>query len=51
MKKNVKDNIITYGLVLVFFAVVQTMLSTGKLSSLFKGLLIPAVSSAALWIF
>ncbi len=41
MKKNVKDNIITYGLVLVFFAVVQTMLSTGKLSSLFKGLLIP----------
>ena len=41
MKKNVKDNIITYGLVFVFFAVVQTMLSTGKLSSLFKGLLIP----------
>lgn len=41
MKKTVKDNIITYGLVFVFFAVVQTMLSTGKLSSLFKGLLIP----------
>lgn len=41
MKKNVKDNIITYGLVFVFFAVVQTMLSTGTLSSLFKGLLIP----------
>lgn len=41
MKKTVKDNIITYGLVFVFFAVVQTMLSTGTLSSLFKGLLIP----------
>lgn len=44
MKKNLKDNIITYGIVLVFFVIVQTMLSTGNLSSLFKGLLIPICS-------
>lgn len=39
--KTTKSNIITYGLVLVIYIVVQTLVSTGNLSSLMQGLLVP----------
>lgn len=41
MNKQLKSNLITYGIIIVFFAVFQTLSSTGNLSSLFKGLLVP----------
>lgn len=41
MSKQFKNNLITYGMIIVFFAVMQTLASTGNLSSLFKGLLVP----------
>lgn len=40
-KKSAKSNLITYGLVLVFYAVMQTLVATGSLKSLYKGLLVP----------
>lgn len=39
--KNLKSNIITYGIVLAAFVIVQIMQSTGSISSLLKGLLVP----------
>ncbi len=39
--KNFKSNLITYGIVIVAFAIAQTLQSTGNLSSLMKGLLVP----------
>lgn len=36
-----RDNFICYGIVLVFFAVVQTMIATGNITSSFKGQLVP----------
>lgn len=36
-----KDYLITYGIVVVAYVVLQTMKSTGNLSSLFSGLLVP----------
>lgn len=41
LKKNTKSNIITYGIVLAAFLLVQIMQSTGSLSSLLSGLLVP----------
>lgn len=42
MKKNrLKNNLITYAIVIVAFAVMQTLQSTGNLSSLMSGLLVP----------
>ena len=40
-KKALKQNIITYGMVIAFWAVIQIMMKTGNLSSLAKGLLVP----------
>lgn len=39
--KNLKDNIITYGIVIVAYIIVQIMISTGNISSLMQGLLVP----------
>lgn len=39
--KNFKSNLITYGIVIVAFVIAQTLQSTGNLSSLMKGLLVP----------
>ena len=39
--KTFKSNLITYGIVIVTFAIVQTLLNAGKISSLIQGLLIP----------
>lgn len=39
--KTFKSNLITYGIVIVVFAIVQTLLNAGKISSLIQGLLIP----------
>ena len=41
MNKTSKNNFITYAMVVVIFAVVQTLSSTGNLSNLLKGLLVP----------
>ena len=41
MNKTSKDNFITYLMVLVIFAVVQTLSATGNLSNLLTGLLVP----------
>ena len=41
MNKTSKNNFITYGMVLVIFAVAQTLSSTGNLSRLLTGLLVP----------
>lgn len=41
MSKTSKNNYINYGIVLVLFAVAQTLSSTGNLSNLLKGLLVP----------
>lgn len=39
--KTTKNNIITYIMVILLFAVMQTLASTGNVSSLLKGLLVP----------
>ena len=39
--KQTKSNMITYGIVLGVFVIVQLLLSTGNLSSLMEGLLVP----------
>lgn len=41
ISKNVKDNIITYGIVIVAYIVIQILISAGSLSSLMQGLLVP----------
>ena len=41
ISKNVKDNIITYGIVIVAYLIIQALISTGSLSSLIQGLLVP----------
>lgn len=38
---NLKSNLITYGIVIVTFIIVQILIGTGSLSSLLKGLLVP----------
>ncbi len=41
MNKNTKNNFITYGMVIIVFAIVQLLLATGHVSSLMGGLLVP----------
>lgn len=41
MNKTTKNNMITYAMVIVIFAVVQALSSTGNLSNLLMGLLVP----------
>ena len=41
MSKTTRSNLITYLMVIVIFAVVQIMVSTGHVSSLLQGLLVP----------
>ena len=41
MNKTTKNNLITYGMVIVAFIIVQILMSAGMLSSLMKGLLVP----------
>ena len=41
MTKDFKENLITYGIVIVAFIIVETMTATGSISSLMKGLLVP----------
>lgn len=41
MSKNTKNNFITYGMVIIVFAIVQILLATGHVSSLMGGLLVP----------
>ena len=41
MNKTTKNNFITYGIVIVLFVVVQILSSTGNLSRLLTGLLVP----------
>ena len=38
MNKNTKSNLITYGIVIVAFVVMQLLISTGSISSLLEGL-------------
>lgn len=41
MKKTTKNNFITYAMVIVVFIIAQVMVSTGMMSSLMQGLLVP----------
>lgn len=41
MTKDFKENMITYGIVIVAFIIVEIMTATGSISSLMKGLLVP----------
>lgn len=41
LTKNLRDNLITYGIVIVAFIIVEIMMATGNISSLMKGLLVP----------
>ena len=41
MNKNTRKNLITYAIVIVAFAVMQTLISTGRVSSLLEGLMVP----------
>lgn len=41
MKKTTKDHLITFGLVIVIYIIVQLLIATGNMSSLMQGLLVP----------
>ena len=41
MNKNTKSNLITYGIVIVAFVVMQLLISTGSISSLLEGIMVP----------
>lgn len=41
MNKTTRNNVITYGMVVVFYIVVQTLVLTGNISNLMRGLLVP----------
>lgn len=41
MNKNIRDNAITYGIVILAYVIVQVMIGTGNISSLMQGLLVP----------
>ena len=41
MNKTTKSNLITYAMVIVLFAIMQALVSTGNVSSLLNGLLVP----------
>lgn len=41
LSKNLKDNLITYGIVIVAYVIMQILIVTGNISSLMQGLLVP----------
>lgn len=41
LTKNMKDNMLTYGIVAVAYIIIQILILTGNMSSLMKGLLVP----------
>ena len=41
MNKTTKSNLVTYGIVIVAFAVMQTLINAGSISSLLEGLMVP----------
>ena len=41
ISKTTKSNLITYGMVIALFLIMQTLVLTGNVSSLLQGLLIP----------
>ena len=41
MNKNTKSNLITYGMVIAAFVIIQVLISTGSVSSLLEGLMVP----------
>ena len=41
MNKNTKSNLITYGIVIVAFIIMQTLIATGSISSLLEGIMVP----------
>lgn len=41
MNKKLKDNIITFGIVIIAFAIVEILVATNHISNLMKGLLVP----------
>ena len=41
LDKNLRSSLITYGMVIVFYIVMQALVMTGNISSLMKGLLVP----------
>lgn len=41
MNKTLKSNLITYGMVIACYIIVQTMVSAGRISNLMQGLLVP----------
>ena len=41
MSKQFKSNLITYAMIVAFYIIMQILVGTGNLSSLFKGLLVP----------
>ena len=48
LTKTLKNNMITYGMVICAFAVMQILLSAGKVTSLMEGLLVPLCTYAIL---
>ena len=46
MKKSTKDHIITFAMVIVVYIIVQTMITTGNMSSLMQGLLVPMCTNS-----
>ncbi len=48
MKKTTKSNLITYGMVIAAFVIVQVLISTGSMSSLMEGLMVPLCMYAIL---
>lgn len=41
LSKNLKDNLITYGIVIIAYVIMQILITTGNISSLMQGLLVP----------
>ncbi len=41
LNKNLKDNIITYGIIIAAYIIIQIMIAAGSVSSLMQGLLVP----------
>ena len=41
LNKNTRMNFVTYGLVIAAYAILQTMVATGSISSSLKGMLVP----------
>lgn len=41
LTKNLKDNLITYGIVIIAYVIMQILIATGNISSLLQGLLVP----------